>query len=46
LRESRLANDFVLSRGAASAAASNYLCSSRGADGCSTLLGSPYPPPP
>jgi hypothetical protein len=31
-------NDLVLSRGVASAAASNYLCSSRGAAGCSTLF--------
>jgi len=31
-------NDTVLSRGVASATASNYLSPSRGADGCSTLL--------
>ena len=41
---SGLPNDLVLSRGAASVAASNYLCSSRGAGGCSTLLASKLSP--
>ena len=35
-----LPNDLVLSRGAASAAASNYLCPSRGAGGCSDEMDS------